>query len=137
MSTENEEGFVFVYGTLKKDEGANYKLDKETFFGEFVSESLFRVFGEGFPMAVLSTDGHPLRGEVYSVTQETLRNLDAYEGYPSFYTRSKLIFRNAEDDSRLAAWVYHINDPSNYVFKHPLKPREDSTLVWSRRSNQD
>lgn len=132
MKADASIGFVFVYGTLKKGYGANYKLKDETFLGDFVSEDHFRVFGTGFPMAVLSTDGHPLRGEVYTVDTDTLRTLDAYEGYPSFYTRSKLIFKKIDDESRVAAWIYHIPDPEGYTFDHPLKPDENGLLVWTR-----
>lgn len=124
--------FVFVYGTLKKGYGANYKLEKDDFVGEFISESRFRIFGSGFPMAILSTDGHPVRGEVYNIRPSTLVTLDAYEGYPHFYNRSQLIFKSVHDESRLAAWMYHITDYEDTSFHHPLVPSEDGTLTWTK-----
>ena len=123
--------FVFVYGTLKTGQAANYKMPSSGFIGNFVSDSLFRVFGEGFPMAILSTSGHPLLGEVYLCDRQTMATLDAYEGYPQFYTRDKLIFSNIEDGTKVAAWVYHIDNPEGY-YRHPLAPNDEGILDWTR-----
>lgn len=132
MNALTTDGFVFVYGTLKEGYGANYKLHREKKLGTFVSESKFRIFGDGFPMAILSKDGHPLRGEVYTLNAMTLPILDAYEGYPHFYGRDKLLFKEETTESRVAAWMYHIKDYRGTTFHHPLKPGADGILDWSK-----
>lgn len=144
MTMNNQLEYVFVYGTLKRGESANYKMPDGTedgsfegYVGDFISESKFRVFGEGFPMAILSTTGHPLLGEVYLVTRKTIEEaLDPYEGYPNFYTRDKLVFSSVDPDGSMgrrsvAAWIYHIPKPEGY-YNHPLLPNDEGVLNWTR-----
>jgi gamma-glutamylcyclotransferase (GGCT)/AIG2-like uncharacterized protein YtfP len=123
---------VFVYGTLKKGERANHKMGSE-FIGPAVSLDKFKVWGMGFPMAALSDDGNPLRGELYEVSLETLKGpLDSYEGYPTFYTRDLLEFDS--EGERHLAWMYHIPTEQADGYYKPegyLQPADDGTLNWS------
>lgn len=123
---------VFVYGTLRKGERANHKMGSE-FIGPAVSLDKFKVWGTGFPMAVVSDDGHPLRGEIYEVSPETLRGtLDPYEGYPHFYTRA--LFEFVSGDEHHIAWMYFIPTEQAEGYSMPesyLQPADDGTLNWS------
>lgn len=123
--------FVFVYGTLKRDGRAARFLEGQDYVGDFTSVDKFLMFGTSFPMAILSTtDGHRVSGEVFSVNSKVMPDLDAYEGYPSFYNRTKLMFLN-ERGVGVAAWMYHITDYEQMTFKNRVEPRDDGVLEWT------
>lgn len=74
---------VFVYGTLKRNEG-NHRLLKDA---KFVCEdsikgyTLFDLF-YGFPCVVkMDLKNNYIYGEVYEIDSEILKSLDMLEGY--------------------------------------------------------
>lgn len=124
--------FVFVYGTLKAKEGASSKLDSADYIGTYISKERFRVFGRSFPYAFLSTDGDPLRGEVYHCDEKTFKELDEYEGFPDHYTRHQMrFFREDIPEIEVTAWMYHIQEPQGEYWQ-PLVPGPDGILEWTR-----
>lgn len=130
--TKEETKFVFVYGTLKKGEGASRKLDTSEFIGEAVTEDPFLMFGPrslSFPILVPDEAGRPVRGEVYRVTDpEVMASLDRYEGYPHFYTRD--IFTVHSEGRTYEAWIYNIPGYSERNYIYAVKPGEDGLLCW-------
>ena len=126
--------YVFVYGTLKKDFRAHHLIPDEGYMGEYVSNMKFRVFGNSFPMAVLSRDGNQIRGECYWLTSPELKELDRYEGYPGFYTRDKMMFHGFTTGLNVTAWMYHIpvRKINDMVFDHPLEPNSQGLLEWEK-----
>lgn len=85
--------FAFVYGTLKGDRG-NHRVmyprntnSKPVFVGEAVTKDNFFVTTCGFPYVIhpdnLSCEQEllPVKGEVYEVDTNILRNMDSLEGY--------------------------------------------------------
>lgn len=92
---------VFVYGTLRSTERNHELLQKLGCM--FVSKAQIR--GE-----VLNTDlGIPflmeglglVDGEVYATNEQGLRQLDYFEGHPTFYER-----REVQTESGIKVWVY-------------------------------
>ena len=86
------ENFVFVYGTLKKNQRANYMLNDSEYIGEGYIENYVMYNLGAFPGIKFERgDENKVYGEIYKVDSETLERLDSYEGYPSFYGRDKVI----------------------------------------------
>ncbi len=84
---------VFVYGTLKKGYHNHESfLDKAKFIGNAISVSKWTMIGEGmgFPYLLERSDnlGNNIKGEVYEVTADELKNLDYLEGVPTHYRKS-------------------------------------------------
>lgn len=88
---------VFVYGTLKKGEPNHYWLtNQENGFAQFISsgktETKFPLiiatkYNIPFLLNVPET-GHNVYGEIYSVDEEMMKNLDDLEDYPELYDRN-------------------------------------------------
>jgi len=76
--------FLFVYGTLQRG-GVNHSmLSDQTFVGEARTAPGFRLFDLGEYPGMVADPGSPIsvKGEVWSVSDEALARLDAFEGVP-------------------------------------------------------
>lgn len=112
---------LFVYGTLKRGFHWNNKYLSPrlgaTFLDVAVTEDLWLlVLGDsGVPYLLPGGDarGRRVRGELWSVSEATLRGLDDYEGVSKgYYTRqSTLVSRGAESGRAERAWVYVLVAP--------------------------
>jgi gamma-glutamylcyclotransferase (GGCT)/AIG2-like uncharacterized protein YtfP len=109
---------VFVYGTLKRGFWNNYLLEGSELLGEGTTLERFSLYTVGFPYAVPDGGGLPLRGEVYRVDEETLKRLDALEGYPNHYKR-KLTEVKLDDGRLVKALIYYAERPRG----KPLSPK--------------
>lgn len=88
---------VFVYGTLKKGEPNHYWLtNPENGFAQFVGSGktateypliVATKFNIPFLLNVPNV-GHQINGEIYSVDEIMLKNLDELEDYPALYDRN-------------------------------------------------
>jgi gamma-glutamylcyclotransferase (GGCT)/AIG2-like uncharacterized protein YtfP len=108
---------VFVYGSLKKGLGNHRLLEKSKYLGRCFVEGRYKMLNlGGFPGLVQSGQFAETRivGEVYQITEDTLRSLDWLEGHPRFYTRHKLAtpWKNA--------WCYFL--PDTYVGRYGEVP---------------
>ena len=82
---------VFVYGTLKRGFGNNVLLKNSKFIGEAETVNRMTMLSlGGFPMVVGTYGTSTIKGEVYEVDDDTLRNLDSLEGNPNFYMRKTI-----------------------------------------------
>lgn len=98
---------VFVYGTLKKGHGNHRLLRNAEFLGRAYVEGPWKMTNLGaFPAVIPSTERARVFGEVYLVNTEILASLDILEGYPHFYTRTKV------ETPYSKAWMYHLNPAS-------------------------
>lgn len=129
MNTETSK--FFVYGTLKEGQGNHFYLRGCRKIGEAVTESRYKVYGHGFPLAVLDEQGHPLRGEIYEVDDpDVVDNLDMLEGNGSFYTRSVREFQDINGEKH-EAWIYEI--PAEYIRGDaPYQPDDRGEVSWRR-----
>lgn len=88
---------VFVYGTLKRGEPNHYWLTKENKgFAKFVCNGktdrkfpliIATKYNIPFLLNVPNT-GHNVHGEIYSIDDKMLSNLDELEDYPELYDRN-------------------------------------------------
>jgi len=77
--------YIFVYGTLKRNKGANHFLSNAKFIGEGVIQG-YEMYIVGYFPGIVKGKGK-IRGEVYEVDEEILEMLDEYEGVPDLYER--------------------------------------------------
>lgn len=136
---------VFVYGTLKRGHSNHYLLEgdnftKDTkFVGRCYIEGSYQMrhLG-GFPGVQRADTGAGLKnrvyGEVYVITEETLKALDIMEGNGHFFTRDQI------HTPWKKAWMYMIPpsfDRGAIVGNgcwHPAKPEEafvDGGKMWA------
>ncbi len=94
---------VFVYGTLKRGFFNSHLLSRSSnFLGEGFSREKFLLFiggryaipyilpREQSRFNVKEYPGYRIQGEVWSVSKETLKDLDDLEGVPAHYTRESV-----------------------------------------------
>jgi gamma-glutamylcyclotransferase (GGCT)/AIG2-like uncharacterized protein YtfP len=112
---------VFVYGSLKNGKGNHSLLGNSKFLGRCYIEGPHRMLSlGGYPGLVEKEDipNSKVVGEVYQISEETLRALDYLEGHPRYYCRYKVEtpFKNA--------WAYYL--PAAYLDKgYP-----DAGMCW-------
>lgn len=103
---------AFVYGTLKKGHGNHRLLRSAEFLGRAYVEGPWKMTNLGaFPAVVSSETPSRIFGEVYLINTEILGALDLLEGYPHFYTRTKVQTPHGR------AWMYHLNPASQRDFE--------------------
>lgn len=122
---------VFVYGTLKAGYGNNRLLEKAKFIGEAVTQKAFSLSDCGFPYMHNGDERHPVRGEIYEIDEEILRNLDILEGVDyGHYSRGTLQAQKLGDGEAVMAWAYVA--PKSTGSRHPLCAVEEGMFVWQR-----
>jgi len=117
MDNTNKENThkVFAYGTLRVGQGNySYLLKDEPgvkYLGEDTIEGFTMIHLGGFPALIENNfveDFAEIRvatkvvGDVFEVNDETMTNLDALEGYPTFYNRKEV-----ETENNGTCWVYY------------------------------
>lgn len=106
---------VFVYGSLRRGYCNHQYLEYQRYENNgFVRNARMRSFG-AFP-CIEKVDARFERayGEVYSVTDECLRDLDRLESHPNFYKRELTTVWLGTSSNGLVrdsveAWCYWIN----------------------------
>lgn len=91
---------VCVYGTLRADCGNHRLLAGGEFLGMVRVEGWAMYSMGGFP-AIVPAEGSVVTGEVYRVTRSIMKKLDGLEGYPGWYSRTKVPTEFGP------AWIYH------------------------------
>lgn len=120
--SENEKTLVFVYGSLRKGSSNHFRLGEAPFVEEgWILGRLYRI--DWYPGMRLDEEGVPVRGEIYEIEREALRELDAFEGNEFERLKTKVHAKGGGDfhvwlyeyckevdsDAELlpADWVYH------------------------------
>lgn len=79
---------VFVYGTLKRGGRNHYWLNGATFVAQARTVANYPLVINGLPYLFdVPGVGVRIKGEVFLVSNATLRSLDMLEGHPFFYRR--------------------------------------------------
>lgn len=132
----------FVYGTLKGMKtrfGPGSDLQASEFVGHAVTHLPFCLIDGIYPIALHQDDirAKPnlcgkILGEVYAVQPAAVAALDAYEGYPDLYTRSKIRVNLLKGGSMMA-WIYTGTGARNMI-GHPgrdyIVPNASGELYW-------
>lgn len=75
---------LFVYGTLKSNQSANFMLENSLFYGMATTAPNYALYSCGsFPAMVEKNPGRFIEGEVYGITSDVKNKLDIYEGVSS------------------------------------------------------
>lgn len=90
----------------------NHRLLKDS---EFVCDNStaekFPLIIQGLPFLLkIPGKGFHVLGEVYRVSDSTMKRLDQLEGHPTFYKREKIKLRFFN----LTAWVYFYQTPERF-----------------------
>jgi gamma-glutamylcyclotransferase (GGCT)/AIG2-like uncharacterized protein YtfP len=105
---------IFVYGTLKKHQ-PNFAIIKSGVFcgvGRLPKSNNFRMVSMGsFPALIQAGNNTPqeINGEIWDVDDESFKNVDYLEGYPSFYEREQFTILDSADKKH-TCWAYFIPD---------------------------
>ncbi|CAK1548887.1 unnamed protein product [Leptosia nina] len=115
--------YVFVYGTLKRNEPNHYWLtNPDNGCGKFVSEGMTK---KKYPLVIATKynipfvlyspgNGHQIKGEIYSVDDKMLANLDILEDYPKWYIREieEIIVKtpNSTKEETMKCWLYFLKN---------------------------
>jgi gamma-glutamylaminecyclotransferase len=101
---------IFVYGTLRKGHCNHHLLKDASCYGVGSSEACFAMYlKNGYPYITSSESRYPIVGELYSVDDDTLAQLDKFEGHPRYYERREIAVIVGED--RYNAWMYFRDPP--------------------------
>lgn len=103
---------IFVYGTLKRNNALHSALENCMFLGEGITlEPTFRLFCNGcYPHAINTGEGgYRISGELYSVPDKVVAELDLIEGHPTSYTRRDVEFMR-EDGNFVWGQMYVYNN---------------------------
>ena len=109
-----EEHHVAVYGTLKRGHG-NYErfLSDSHFLGAGTTKDKYPLIIQGLPYVVNKKGiGHNVEVDVFKVSADVLKSLDALEGHPTWYERKQIAI-DMEDGSTKFAWLYFNPMPIN------------------------
>lgn len=102
---------IYVYGTLKKNFGANDLLQPARLVAEEVPIFGFKMYTNGsFPMVVNSENTKDkVFGEVWEIEEDILRRLDRYEGHPNLFTRDWIPSEQLGFNTDLGVQMYYYN----------------------------
>ncbi|WP_280770939.1 gamma-glutamylcyclotransferase [Salipaludibacillus daqingensis] len=109
----NREDYVFVYGTLRKNQ-TNHALLKNAVLISEQAKIIGGLYdtGHGYP-ALLLNDNLNVFGEIYQVNKETLNSLDVLEGYEEG-RESNLYYRCKKevttDEDTYTCWGYVLDE---------------------------
>jgi len=124
--------FVAVYGTLKRGYWNNFLLKGSTFLGEGYTAGRYELFDAGFPFAVPSEAGFPVKVEVYELpSPAVMRRLDTLEGYPIVYDR-RVERVKLRGGGEVEAWIYYTFNPEGVKLEKTLFDEEEGVeyLEW-------
>jgi len=100
--SRNEKTLVFVYGTLREGSSNHFRLGEAPFVkSAWILGRLYRI--DWYPGMVLDEEGVPVRGEIYEIERELLRELDIFEG--NEYERLKVRV-HVQGGGDLKVWLY-------------------------------
>ncbi|MCM3719052.1 gamma-glutamylcyclotransferase family protein [Fictibacillus phosphorivorans] len=101
---------VFVYGTLRKGEKYAYYLNKAECLGENCTiEGTLYDTGGGYPALLCENSKIPVKGELYKITADQLKELDKLEEYEEDGTHNlyeRITVKVTTEDGEKDAIVY-------------------------------
>jgi len=73
--------FLFVYGTLKRKQRANYLLQDQQYVGTAVTKPYYLMYAcFSHPALIKSITGTNIHGEIYGINDDCKEKVDRYEG---------------------------------------------------------
>ncbi|WP_419787341.1 gamma-glutamylcyclotransferase family protein [Pseudodesulfovibrio sp.] len=103
-STRNRQHTIFVYGTMKRGFPNHRLLAGARYLGPASTVERYALYVDMFPGVYPSEAVSPIRGELFQVSAEDLRRLDALEGHPSLCHREQVMVKTSKGEQE--AWIY-------------------------------
>ena len=101
---------LFVYGTLKRNEGNNDLLKDSQFLGEYQTDPRWGLIDFG-PYPGMIPGDKAVKGEVYLVSDDVLEAIDLLEGVSvGLFNRHRIPLNNDDSDFCMNAWAYLYGD---------------------------
>ena len=97
--------YVFVYGTLMRNQRAHHMLSGARYAGECKLHS-YAMYDLGRYPGIVPCPGAAVFGELYQVTQAMLAKMDEYEEEGSLYRRVTVRVENERGSCEAEAYVY-------------------------------
>ena len=120
---------LFVYGTLKKNGRLHSVLGNSSeFVGTYVTaDDKYDLFSyaKSFPILVAREKGFRIRGEVWSVTPETMDRVNAIESGSSYYPFQIDVMNEVTKEYEVGSVLVFMFPGNN----HRLMPVKDSEAV--------
>jgi len=99
---------IGVYGTLKRGQSANYKLDGSKFIASDKVPGATMYNLGAYPAVIVDESNNEIHVEVYEVDDNILKVLDQYEGYPDLYGKTTVSTSNGRE-----IIIYTMDDVDN------------------------
>ena len=117
-NNNNNEQYVFVYGSLKSKFHNNHVLQGATYIGKASTHQKYLMFSLGSFPALTKSPKYHITGELYRVTERTMKALDHLEGEGRFYKKEQVSIvldtQQTHDIDTSKTWVYFIMNPNRY-----------------------
>jgi len=110
---------LFVYGTLKRGFGNHHFLQHSHFIDTAHTKLKYALYVSGIPFVTEKVQVSRIYGEVYMVTEPTLKRIDALEGHPVWYCR-KLIPVLLDKGGEINAWLYFNDRPTGSLVSNGI-----------------
>lgn len=122
---------IFVYGTLMNGQGAHDRLNGARFLGKAVLRDYEMFSLGGFP-GIQPCAGVSVVGELYEIEDETLSNIDAYEGEGSLYNREivKVYTYSDKFDPHCPSIFQQPHNAYAYIYNGQSERRERIPYEW-------
>jgi gamma-glutamylaminecyclotransferase len=97
---------LFVYGTLKRGLGNHRLIADQEFLGEALTESCYRVIDLGQHPGLVVDEGNGLavRGELWSIGECCLHELDEFEEVPGPFIRTEVKIAGRQEAAQAYFW---------------------------------
>jgi gamma-glutamylcyclotransferase (GGCT)/AIG2-like uncharacterized protein YtfP len=127
-----EKHLLFVYGTLKSGFWNHHYLEDSEYLGKAETKEKYAMYVGGIPFVVKGQKVSTIKGEVYEVSKDVLKEIDRLEGHPFAYRREKVKVK-LEDGKEVEAWMYFWR---NNVEASTLNPEGEYISESFRRERQ-
>ncbi len=120
---------VFFYGTLKRGQRSHQLLRDQEFLGEAKTLCCYRLYDCGQHPALVDDpkNGIAVHGEIWRVTDETLKKLDEYEGVPDYFSRRPIYLQGERGVSTPRSPDYEVQA---YFFNGDVSSLKDAGDRW-------
>lgn len=119
---------VFVYGTLMNGERAEHLLCNSVFGGYFQLKD-YAMYHLGSYPGIRPCSGESVLGELYFVKEDTVAQLDRYEGEGYLYHRTIVQLHAGRNSYTAEAYVYN-QDVYGCEKMREIWNADDADLVW-------
>ncbi|MGI6460861.1 MAG: gamma-glutamylcyclotransferase family protein [Candidatus Hydrogenedentales bacterium] len=101
----SREQYVFVYGRLRSGFWNQFLLGTRKSAGMGRTTESYALYVSAMPYVRVDQAVSPIRGEVYKVSEQTLRDLDRLMAHPTWYRRCEVSIR-LDSGPEVTAWMY-------------------------------